>query len=130
MPERIQIKIGKNDFSELFKFLINNNFSKSINSWISEENGRLNKKFLFDDRNEWKNVIPNKYHKTIKFLIEKIQNYKSPFGDEKKNFLERIQVVKSNYTNNLNLNNKGQHLYNLHYKLNTYKAVVFFKCKN
>ena len=117
----------KNDFSELFKFLINNNFSKSINSWISEEKGRLNKKFLFDDRNEWKNVIPNKYHKTIKFLIEKIQNYKSPFGDEKKNFLERIQVVKSNYTNNLNLNNKGQHLYNLHCdKLNTYKAVVFF----
>ena len=45
MPERIQIKIGNNDFSEFFKFLINNNFSKSINSWISEENGRLNKKF-------------------------------------------------------------------------------------
>jgi len=127
MPERIQIKLEKNDYIELFKFLINNNFNKSTKSWISEENGRLNKKFLFDDKHEWKDVIPNKYHKTIKFLIKKIKNYKSPFGEEKKDFLERIQVIESNYKNNLNLNNKGQYLYNLHCdKINSYKAIVFF----
>jgi hypothetical protein len=46
MVKKLEIKCSKEDFKNLFKFLLKSNF-KNITSFTENENGRLNKKFIF-----------------------------------------------------------------------------------
>ena len=55
MVKKLEIKCSREDFENLFKFLLKN--FKNITSFTENENGRLNKKFIFKSENEWKEII-------------------------------------------------------------------------
>jgi len=127
MVEKLKLDLKKEDYEDFFKFLLNTNFKENFKTWIDDENGRVNRKFLFKSENQWKKVIPINYHKKLESLIKKIKRYETPFPKEKINFLNRIQVIESNFTINSKNNDKGRHLFHLHCdRINTYKIYVFF----
>ena len=45
MVKKLEIKCSKEDFENLFQFLLKSSF-KNIESFMEKENGRLNKKFF------------------------------------------------------------------------------------
>lgn len=126
MVKKLEIKCSKEDFENLFQFLLKSSF-KNIESFMEKENGRLNKKFFFKDKNEWKKIIPYDYHMMINFLISELKNYKSPFSKEKIGFLNRIQVIESNFINKSLISVKGKHIFSLHCdRINSYKIYMCF----
>ena len=133
MVKKLEIKCSKEDFENLFKFLLKSNF-KNITSFTENENGRLNKKFIFKSENEWKEIIPKEYHKKISLLLSKLKNYKGPFSKEELGFLNRIQVIESKFIKKSYISIKGRHILNLHLdRINSYKIYMCFsdiKLKN
>ena len=126
MVKKLEIKNSKEDFENLFEFLLKSNF-KNITSFTENKNGRLNKKFIFKSENEWKEIIPKDYHKKINLLLSKLKNYKGPFSKEELDFLNRIQVIESKFIKKSTISNKGRHIFGLHCdRINSYKIYMCF----
>ena len=67
----------------------------------------------------------------INFLISELKNYKSPFSKEKIGFLNRIQVIESNFINKSLISVKGKHIFSLHCdRINSYKIYMCFQILN
>ena len=126
MVKKLEIKNSKEDFENLFEFLLKSNF-KNITSFTENKNGRLNKKFIFKSENEWKEIIPKDYHKKINLLLSKLKNYKGPFSKEELDFLNRIQVIESKFIKKSTISNKGRHIFGLHCdRINSHKIYMCF----
>ena len=57
MVKKLEIKCSKEDFENLFQFLLKSSF-KNIESFMEKENGRLNKKFFLKIKMNGRKLFP------------------------------------------------------------------------
>lgn len=106
----------------LFEFLMDFKLSdtEAVSWWVSQENGRKNKKYFFFKPQGINTLASGGVIHRLRTFDE---TYKSPFGPQNIGSLERIQVVES--IESKVENSKGDHVYKFHVdRVNTYKQIL------